>query len=475
MNAMKRKLSGVTGLLVAVGWIAACSSSNGTKVGDAGTDANGSPDSSKKDSEPSTEGGPDAGPDGDGSSDGDSAPESDVSDSPSDGDGSGEADAPDADADATPNPDGAISVSVGGGNACALTRGGAVECWVDGFAAPAAVVAGLASGVTAVSAGGNSTSGIYGSYGDFACAINAAGGVECWGDVYSDGTGALGNGSNTPSSVPGTVTGLTSGVTALSAGAGDVLAACAVAGGVVECWGNNAGNPVNGLGPGVLGNGTSAASSSVPVEIIGFTGTVTAVSVGNSFACAIAGGGVWCWGNNGAGQLGNNSTTNSAAPVQVTGLASGVTAVSAGDEAACAITASGAVECWGNNTAGQLGNGSDAGSSLVPVQVTGLTSGVTAVTTAAGTACAITASGAVECWGNNAGCELGNNSTASSPIPVPVTTLTSGVTALSVGDGFACAVTSDGGVWCWGTVNVNSEGEGVAPECVPIHVTGFPG
>jgi alpha-tubulin suppressor-like RCC1 family protein len=371
-----------------------------------------------------------------------------------------------------PDPGGATAVSVGGGKTCALTRGGAVACWINGLTSPTQV-AGLPSGATAVSAGGNATSGQYGSYGDFACAITAGGGVDCWGDTYSDGSGVLG-GSNTPNSAPGAVPGL-SGVTALSTGAGDVLAACAVASGTIRCWGNNAGNPTNGTGPGILGDGTSAASSSAPVEVAGVTGTVTAISVGSSFACAIAGGGVWCWGNNAYGQLGNDSTTNSAAPVPVTGLTSGVTAVSTGDDFACALTAAGAVECWGYNGGGQLGSDSDAGSSLVPVPVTGLASGVTAVSVAAGTACALTASGAVECWGANAGCELGNNSTMSSPLPVQVAILRSGVTALSVGNGFACAITSDGGVWCWGTVNVNGAGEGVAPECVPIHVTGFPG
>ena len=138
------------------------------------------------------------------------------------------------------------------------------------------------------------------------------------------------------------------------------------------------------------------------------------------------------------------------------------TAVSAGVTAACAISAGGGVECWGRNDLGQLGNDSTA-NSLVPVPVSGLASGAAAVSVSNGTACAVTAWGGVECWGNNNYGQLGNNTRTNSPVPVQVMTLTSGVSALSVGYGFACAV-ARGGVWCWG---VRSN--------VPVHVTGFPG
>jgi alpha-tubulin suppressor-like RCC1 family protein len=105
--------------------------------------------------------------------------------------------------------------------------------------------------------------------------------------------------------------------------------------------------------------------------------------------------------------------------VPVSNLTNGVTAVSVGYAFACAITAGGGVECWGWNAFGQLGNNSTTNSS-VPVQVSGLTSGVTAVSAGNVSACALTTGGSVECWGDNRYGELGNNSTTSSSVPVEV-------------------------------------------------------
>src|ERR1700690_3942807 len=130
-----------------------------------------------------------------------------------------------------------------------------------------------------------------------------------------------------------------------------------------------------GSGSGGKGSGGSGGAAGHSAALTG----VTAVSVEGGSACAItAGGGVVCWGGNVDGQLGSNSTTNSSVPVQVVGLTSGVTAVSMGLLHACAVTAGGGVMCWGMNNLGQLGDNSTT-NRLVPVQVMGLTSGVTAV------------------------------------------------------------------------------------------------
>lgn len=178
--------------------------------------------------------------------------------------------------------------------------------------------------------------------------------------------------------------------------------------------------------------------------------------MGDSTACALtAAGAVVCWGENGFGQLGNGSQTPSPVPVRVTGLTSGVISLSVGYDSACAVTAGGAVVCWGSNNYGQLGNGSadaSAGTmSTVPVQVTGLTSGATSVSIGGYTACALTAAGGVECWGLGAQGQLGNGTMPmDSPVPVQVTGLTSGVTSVSVGEFSGCALSASGGLSCWG-------------------------
>jgi Leucine Rich Repeat (LRR) protein/regulator of chromosome condensation (RCC1) repeat-containing protein len=202
------------------------------------------------------------------------------------------------------------------------------------------------------------------------------------------------------------------------------------------------------------------AFSAYPVTVPGLESGATAISAGNLYACALTtNGAVQCWSY--------SQVTSSVSPVAVVpGLESGIVAVSVGSTAdfpaaraasfsACAVTASGAVECWGDNTYGQLGNGSSGffSSSTVPVPVTGLDSGVTALSVGGVNACAITAGGAVQCWGDNSFGQLGIDPTALafSAVPVTVPGLTSGVTAVSVGDDAACALTAGGQVTCWGS------------------------
>jgi alpha-tubulin suppressor-like RCC1 family protein len=167
-------------------------------------------------------------------------------------------------------------------------------------------------------------------------------------------------------------------------------------------------------------------------------------------------GGVWCWGNNYDGRLGNNSTTISPSPVAVTGLGSGVQTIAAGGTHTCALV-NGGVWCWGANGSGQLGSNSLASKSTVPVQVAGLASGVQAITANQVQTCAL-ANGGVWCWGDNASGELGNNSTNNSRVPVPVSGLTEGVQSVSAGAAHTCALVN-GDIRCWGANNNGELGD----------------
>ena len=124
----------------------------------------------------------------------------------------------------------------------------------------------------------------------------------------------------------------------------------------------------------------------------------------------------------------------------------------AGDAHSCAITAAGALRCWGRNDYGQVGNGSTSGSFNSPQSVSGLTSGVSAVSAGGGVfwngsswqyqahTCAIH-NGALRCWGANGFGQVGNGSTGGSfNSPQPVSGLTSGVSAVSAGGSHTCAV-----------------------------------
>ena len=97
---------------------------------------------------------------------------------------------------------------------------------------------------------------------------------------------------------------------------------------------------------------------------------VTAISAGVYHTCALTtSGAAKCWGRGDSGQLGNGATSNSNTPVDVSGMSSGVAAISAGVYHTCALTTSGAAKCWGWGGEGQLGNGAN-GNSNTPVIVT---------------------------------------------------------------------------------------------------------
>jgi RHS repeat-associated protein len=240
-----------------------------------------------------------------------------------------------------------------------------------------------------ITVAGISTATSVATLGASTCALLSGGTVDCWGD---NELGTLGNGTTINSSAPVAVSGITN-ATALAAGGS--TACVLLSGGKVDCWGeNNYGQLGDGtsVGPETCG-AFSEACSTTPIAVTGISSAV-AISVAGADVCALlSGGGVDCWGRNVRGELGDGTFTGpesvcgehhtwacSTSPVEVTGL-TGATAIAVGGRNSCAIIAGGAVECWGRNSLGDLGDGSFTGPesceeqacSTVPVSVGGLT------------------------------------------------------------------------------------------------------
>jgi alpha-tubulin suppressor-like RCC1 family protein len=218
----------------------------------------------------------------------------------------------------------------------------------------------------------------------------------------------------------------------------------------------------------------TAGQTTSAIGLFGSGGTAAAIAAGWEHTCAVLPGGtVKCWGVNTHGQLGDGTETNRKTPVTVTGL-TGVTAVDASFWHTCAV-AGGAVSCWGMNNLGQLGDGTTTSSSA-PVSVAGIT-GATAVAAGGGFTCALEAGGSVKCWGSNVYGQLGDGGVAgsSSSAPVSVAGIT-GATAVAAGGGFTCALEAGGSVKCWGSNVYGQLGDGTTTDAfTPVTVAGLTG
>jgi alpha-tubulin suppressor-like RCC1 family protein len=371
------------------------------------------------------------------------------------------------------------SISAGVAHTCFLNSEGVVKCWGDNKygqlgdgttiqrLTPTQVI-GLTEKVVAISAGGYHT-----------CALTSAGKVKCWGGNSDNGGGRLGDGTTTQQSQPVDVIGLTDKIISIAAGGYHTCAVTSQGG--IKCWGDNQ--------AGALGNNAYKYGGQLtPVDVIGLTNNVSTITAANGRTCALTENGeAKCWGSGFFGELGNGETDWSLTPVNVKGLTNPV-AITGGDDHTCALTSSGGVKCWGHNVFGAVGNGETSQTSLfdfswltsgifpVPVDVIGLTSGVKAIAAGGRHTCALTSNGGVKCWGNNENGQLGDGTfIAMSPFanstPVEVIGLSSGITAITAGGNHTCALTQNGVIKCWGSNYAGQLGNGTTTkQLTPVDV-----
>ena len=351
-----------------------------------------------------------------------------------------------------------IRLAVGGGHTCAIDTAAALRCWGenedgqlgDGTTVDRAVagdVLGLTTGIAAVVTGASHT-----------CALTTAGGLKCWGwNRY----GQLGNGMLTglaPNPTPVDV--LEADVAAVAAGG--VHTCSTDTSGGVQCWGRNR--------FGQVGNGLLCVLCPTPSGVLGLTAPIASVAAGGKHTCALTEAGeLSCWGDNTFGQLGVEAadvcidalleeTPCSTTPVAVPGFVDGVDSVSTGFSHTCIVSGAGRALCWGANDSGQLGDGTLT-SRISPREVSGLASGVAAVAAGGRHTCALTGAGSVQCWGENRAGQLGDGTTTNRAAPVAVLGL-NGVIAVAAGFEHTCALTSSGEVSCWGTNVFGQLGDG---------------
>jgi len=303
------------------------------------------------------------------------------------------------------------------------------------------------------------------------CADGSDGKLYCWGMNWD---GQLGYGRVSYDSIPDPravlLNLLPAGITLSRVVAGSVHSCAHGGDGKIYCWGKN---------PGTLGDGTNqqktAPSNPIDITLLGGV-TLTEVVLGSGdFTCAWGSDNrIYCTGMNQFGQHGDGTTGGKfrpATPVAADGI--NAVALTLGFLHACLLDDAGKAYCWGKNGAGELGNGTNDNSSTpVPVQMDHLP-GVTFTRIAAGFyhTCAEASNGKLYCWGDNQYGQLGDGTATHRNVPTEVETgHLPGVTlsGAALGQWHTCALGSDGRSYCWGYNQYGQLGVGYASTSIPV-------
>ena len=299
---------------------------------------------------------------------------------------------------------------------------------------------------------------------DHSCLLTTTGNVKCWG---SNKYGQLGDGTTEAQKKPVTTVSGLSGVRAIAVGAYHSCALTTTGG--VKCWGQNE--------YGQLGNGEFGKDKykNGPVPVSGLNG-VREIVLGYSYSCALTTTGkVKCWGRNYYGQLGSGNDKDQPYPAESNYL-SGVRALGAGTHHSCVVTKTGNVMCLGAGESGQFGDGTFTEWRVKSEKVLNL-SGVRAVALGNYHSCALTTTGGVKCWGSNQYGQLGDGTTTgkkkgkNKPVKVDL----SSVRAIELGNHHSCALTTTD-VMCWGENDVGQLGDNTSKQQnKPVKVFGLSG
>jgi len=283
---------------------------------------------------------------------------------------------------------------------------------------------------------------------EHACGVRNDRTLWCWG---IDDRGQLGTGAGTgDAAAPDQASGATD-WDQVSAGRGH---SCAVkTTGQLWCWGGNF--------YAQLGLGADTDNRDAPARV-GAATNWERVEAGDSFTCGLRPSGdrtaVWCWGRNESGELGRGAAGGpSGAPTQIAEPLDAA-ALAVGDQHACAIDQDAALWCWGENGAGQLGTGDDPSDHPDPLVVAAGTRWI-AVSAGARHTCGIQEDASLWCWGDGEDGQLDGTVGASASAPERLAGATRWA-VVAAGARHTCALDEAGALSCWGDNQTGALGLG---------------
>jgi alpha-tubulin suppressor-like RCC1 family protein len=347
------------------------------------------------------------------------------------------------------------AVAVGDRHTCAVKLDGSVWCWGDNDLGQLATVEPAMSPLPVEIAGfgpGAEVEAVVARL--HTCAIRSDATVLCWGDNASQKASVA-----DPSPVVVVPAEASLGVPVMQVGVGGTHTCVGLGvGQAPTCWGANASGQLSGVDmPGPV----PVAGGFEPFQI----------ALGQTHTCmSTLMGALHCWGANAYGQLAADPLVTPTSSVPLTLAVPPIGALVVGAEHTCVVTGSD-VQCWGRNNLGQLGNGTNT-DTFTPTLVTFPpgSGNIAALVAAADQTCAVTATGAVLCWGGNQNGELllepdefGEDGFALAPRAIE---LGFAVSQLATGVTHSCALSTAGQVLCWGDNGQGQIGDGTVTDAL---------